>query len=363
MSIRITLSDNEFPPSIDFVEFVEKWISGSSMDGTSWAEFGWERVSSPTLQCLDAEVLQRLDLLTEGGAGAGYVARAYELFVALLIGDAAALKGIHEKFRFILVVGIPRSGGKYLTKQLFRALGRDPMAVPAVLGHDGFPDARPWQFDEAGNSWMNTLQAIAEYLTMVEMYFGDARDQNGAIVVPKKATKAVYAAGLFHTALGPLTEGIITIRHPVPCCISTYEAAGGLPGDGRFAVRGNIEGFCARELAELGFGTEDVSGMDYFDAYLQYWESYHTRLAIDAAAISRNCQVLPYGGERYIRIAREFSERFGTAEYWIEPFHVRERDSLHSHWYGRSESAVERVAQQWERVGLEFPVADIAEAH
>ena len=160
-----------------------------------------------------------------------YVSRAYELFVALLIGDIAPLRAVQDRFRFFLVVGIPRSGGKYLTKQLFRALGHDPKAVPEVLGHDAFPDAGPWRFSKSGNGWMSSLQTMAEYLTMVEIFFGDRNPGGGTIVVPKKMMKAPYAAGLFHTALGVSTEAIVTVRHPVPsvCPHATKQVADFLP--------------------------------------------------------------------------------------------------------------------------------------
>ena len=359
MSVRITLTDDVFPPSSEFIDFLEKWISKEPFDGTNWAEFGHERVKMLGRPASTRNLLERAERLTQGDEGGHYVSRAYELFVALLVGDTAALQPLQEKFRFILVVGTPRSGGKYLVKQLFRALGHDPKAVPEVLGHDGFPDAGPWRFGNSGNGWMISLQTMAEYLTMVEMFFGDASPHGGSIVVPKKAMKAVYAAGLFHTALGSSTEGIITIRHPVPSCVSTYEAAGGLPRDGLFAARGNIEKFCARDLIDFGFAREELERMDYFDAYLRYWENYQVWLAMSSAAIAGKRQLLAFGAERYMLEARQFAGRFGAGGSPIEPFQIRKRHSPHPHWMERAEPSLRRVCEQWERVGLEFPIEEI----
>ena len=182
-----------------------------------------------------------------------HLGRAYELFVALLIGDVDTIRAVQQRFRFVLVVGAPRSGGKYLTKELFRALGYDPSRVPAVLAHDGFPEAAPWRFDQAGNTWVESLHTMAEYLTMVELFFAAADRHEDHIVVPKKATKAAYAPGLFQSVLGAGGEGVITIRHPVLACISTFESAGGLPPDHRFVQRGNIERLWARDLLSAGF--------------------------------------------------------------------------------------------------------------
>ena len=211
---------------------------------------------------------RKQEKLIDGDEGMRYVSRAYELFVALLIGDIAPLRAVQDRFRFFLVVGIPRSG-RVPYEAAFCALGHDPKAVPEVLGHDAFPDAGPWRFSKSGNGWMSSLQTMAEYLTMVEIFFGDRNPRGGTIVVPKKMMKAPYAAGLFHTALGVSTEAIVTVRHPVPSCISTYEAGGGFPPDGRFASRGNVEKFCARELGDLGFTPAEMETMDYFGAYLR----------------------------------------------------------------------------------------------
>ena len=44
MSVRITLTDDVFPPSSEFIDFLQKWISNEPFDGTSWRQFGSERV-------------------------------------------------------------------------------------------------------------------------------------------------------------------------------------------------------------------------------------------------------------------------------------------------------------------------------
>lgn len=334
MSVHISLTAAEVPPSAEFVDFLENWVSGQPFDGTTWSEFGRERVNADRR----ADVLERIERIIDDPEGERQVARAYELYVALLIGDVATLRAVHERFRFVPVVGIPRSGGKYLVKQLLRDHGHDPATVPEALGHDGFPHAEPWRF-----GWTRTLRAMAEYLTMVEIFFGGDR----TATVPKKATKAVYASALFRTALGVPAEGVITVRHPVPACVSTYETAGGPPAGGRFAVRGNIERSCASELMSLGFSRAELQRLDYFDAYLRYWENYHVRLAMESAAIAGAFRIVP----------------FGTTPYpSAEEFHLREERVPRSDWMERAEPALRRVAQQWERVGLEFPSAEIGAA-
>ena len=216
--------------------------------------------------------------------------------MALLIGDPVPIRALRERLQFALVVGIPRTGGKYLTKALLRATGHEPTTVPAVLAHDGVPDAGPWRFDRHGNGWVESLHSMAEYLTMAEAFFGTGAGARDArpVIVPKKATKLAYAAGLHASALGPVAAGVLTVRHPVPTCLSTAGTGGGLPADGRFAVRSNIERFCARDVMDQGVTRDDLAALPYFDVYLRYWEAYHLRLAMSAAVV----RTLPDRGVR-----------------------------------------------------------------
>ena len=75
--------------------------------------------------------------------------------------------------------------------------------------------------------------------------------------------------------------------------------------------------------------------------------------------IARTCEVVAYGAERYTQRARQFAERFGALGSSIEPFHVQDRRSVHPDWMERAEPSLRRVSEQWERLGLEFPIADV----
>jgi hypothetical protein len=362
MSVRITLTDSHMPPSEQFLEFIDLWLAGVEFDGSTWATYGQERPERLGRRLSPETSYQLRQRIADSDAGMRHLGRAYELFVALLIGDVDAIRAVQQRFRFVLVVGAPRSGGKYLTKELFRALGHVPSRVPAVLAHDGFPEAGPWRFDQSGTTWVESLHTMAEYLAMVELFFGAADRHEDHIVVPKKATKAAYAPGLFQSVLGGSAEGVITIRHPVPSCISTFESAGGLPADHRFVPRGNIERLWARDLLSAGFSDYEIADMDYFDAYLRYWEDYHVRLAMSGSNVTRHYRVVAYGAERFMREARRNADRFGSLAAKVEEFHVHDdRRERHPEWIARAESALRRVGDQWARVGMAFPLDEIAE--
>ncbi len=361
MSVRINLTDSHIPPSEQFLEFLNTWLAGAEFDGSVWATYGQERPEQFGRRLTRSIALAGRARISESETGMRHLARAYELLVALIIGDVDAIRAVQQRFRFVLVIGLPRSGGKYLTKQLFRALGHNPRLVPAILAHDGFPEAGPWWFDRSGNAWIQSLHTMAEYLTMVELFFGAANKHGDHIVVPKKATKAAYAPGLFEAMLGAGAGVFVTIRHPVPACVSTYEAAGGLPADRRFSQRNNIERLWARDLIAAGFSDREIANMDYFDAYLRYWEDYHLRLAMAGGKITRQCQVVAYGAPRFMREARQSADYYHCVDPTIETFHVRDQHDRHPEWVARAEQSVRRVDEQWKRVGLTFPLAEVAE--
>src|SRR5262249_17751007 len=161
--------------------------------------------------------------------------------------------------------------------------------------------------------------------------------------------------------LGDGSDGIITIRHPIPACISTFESSGGLPADHRFVQRGNLERLWARDLLSAGFSESEIADMDYFDAYLRYWEDYHVRLAMGGANLTRHYRVVPYGAERLMREARRNANRYGSSSANVEQFHVHDRHDDHPEWIARAEPALRRVGDQWTRIGMAFPLDEIAE--
>jgi hypothetical protein len=232
--------------------------------------------------------------------------------------------------------------------------------VPSVIAHDGFPNITPYVLADGHNTHTFVTQQMAEYLAMVEVYFTRARRVDGYTVVPKKATKAAYQGAFFNSVLGPHTEYIVTLRHPVAACISTYEKSGGLPLDGRFDARGNIEEWIKRDLVWLGADEGSLLRGDYFEIYLRYWENYHRLLAFSGLAANRNWTIVAYGKESLTTLAEKLHARFGSAAAPGE-FKVFDKRSRHRGWSGKAEQAIARVAQAWALAGLRFPVDEVME--
>ncbi|MGD8379387.1 MAG: hypothetical protein PVJ40_06550 [Gammaproteobacteria bacterium] len=360
MGVEIKLTDREFPVSPVFVDFLVHVIEQRPFEGAQWHDQLSEELSSEHKEII-ARAGENAERVMATEVGQRYVGRAYQLFVALLSGDFAAIRDIQFRFHFINIIGVPRNGGSYLTKEAYRALGYDPETVPNVIAHDGFPEAGPFRFHSGVNSWVSSLQTMAEFLTMVEIYFGKARQHTGKIPVPKKLLKGPYAGGFFHQILGESVENILTVRHPATSAISTYEKSGGLPESGRFEVRGNIEDWVRRDLLYTGSTLEQIAEMDYFDAYLRYWEQYHIYVATTGLSANRNIQIVPYGAKRMQRISQRFHNRFESDATPTE-FKVFDKRDRHPDWLVQAAPVVRRVAEVWDRVGLDFPLDEVMEA-
>jgi hypothetical protein len=359
MGVEIKFSDRDLPVSPGFIDFLHHHIERRTVD-TSWHDQRSEVLVPADFESRLKHAESVADDVLQHPVGQRAIYRAYELFTAMLLGQSDKLAAYQGRYRFICVVGCPRHGGTYLTKHLFAAVGMEPGAVPNMIAHDGFPDATPFLFAPRHNSLTAMMYQTAEYFAMVEVFFAQANTLDGRVVVPKKATKAAYHGAYFLDMWGADTECIITLRHPVAACISTYEKSGGLPADGRFAVRSNIEEWAQRDNLIAFADADAVQRQDYFDIYLRYWEQYHLQLALTGLSAARNRTVVAYGKERMMACARHYAERLG-APGPVEEFAVLDSRGRHRDWCLRAELVIRRVAGVWQQVGLGFPLDEIME--
>jgi len=359
MGVDIKLSDRDLPASPVFIDFLHRRITGAGAEA-SWHDQVSEELVPGNFEKRVEHARGVAESVIAHPLGQKVILRSYELFTAMLTGNEAKLKAFHDRFRFIVVVGCPRHGGTYLTKQLFRALGHKAETIPNVIAHDGFPDSSPFFFGEGINSNVHTMLQTAEYLAMVEEYFGDRQPIDGKIIVPKKATKAAYNGAFFRTVFGEDAEYIFTLRHPLASCISTYEKSGGLPDDGLFRNRSNIEEWARRDLMVSGIPEAGVDHMPYIDAYLGYWRYYHRQLADTGFASVKNLQCLAYGRERLMVLADQFNRRFGISNV-VEDFQVKRKGDRHPDWMPRADAALHQIGALWGAQGLQFPLAELSE--
>lgn len=355
MGLEFKLTDRELPASPAFIHFLARHLGvGRPASREIWDDQRSEVLVGAAGNA-EAEAARAADAVMAMPRGRELVARAYGLLCALLIGDSESVRELVVRFHFVTVIGIPRTGGSYLTAELYRAIGMPPASVPQAIAHDSFPTIGPFELRDGENTWVTSLKTMAEYLTMVECHFEGAEPRHGGrIVVPKKLTQGAYAGAFVRQLLGERAEHILTVRHPAAACLSTYEKSGGLPPGGRFAVRSNIEAWCRRDLGFAGISAERLSTMDYFEAYLRYWELYHLMLAgtgLPGALV----RVAAFERGQLTALAQRFHTEFAGGGQAAE-FDVSQRArQLHPEWLERARPAIERVAAQWSTMGLAFP--------
>ncbi|WJW75201.1 hypothetical protein QVG61_12005 [Thiohalobacter sp. IOR34] len=359
MGLEIKLTDTQIKPSKDFIDFLFRLRSGEKFK-ENWFDQLSERLKPGSAQQVE-ERLRRL----EGQHLADPVIKeallkSYNLTVALLIGETAMVKRFLAPYRFIFVVGCPRSGGSYLTKQAYMALGHDPERIPGLIAHDGFPKAWPFYIGSGHNQHTDMARYLAEYLVMVELFFAHRENPGQHTIIPKKDINAAYHGAFFNQVLGQNTEYILTIRHPATSCISTYEKSGGLPENRKFAVRSTIESFIQRDNTFTGADAHDLLRQDYFDVYLRYWEQYHYNLALTGLCTNRQHQVVAYTRDSMIDSAQAFYSRF-SSDGSAEPFKVFNKKGRHPNWIKKAENAIYRVRDVWKLAGLDFPLEEIME--
>jgi hypothetical protein len=352
-----SLSSEDLPLSPIFIDFLSRRLDRAPVADESWFDQISEALSNHGA-AMRRTARARLERLILDETAQDAIGRVYRWFCDLATARISALEDLHKRYQFILIVGLGRTGGSYLTGELYSAMGFDPAMIPTVIAHDGFPEAEPLALNQSGNPSITSLLSLGEYLTMIEMYFG-SNTTDLPIKVPKKLTKGVYAGGLFNFVFGDTAEYVITIRHPIASCVSTYEKSGGFPMDGLMKSRSNIEVWIKRDLMLAGVHASEVDRMDYFAAYVRYWEQYYINLAMSGLSANRHRVVIPFGKAYMEETARSWHVRFGSDRDHSMFYSPGGMNQRYPQWVKRSQEAIERVAAVWLLMGLPFPLDEI----
>lgn len=359
MAIEITLTDREIPASPFFVDFVFRYVSGKPHETADWGENENNNNGFGLDNLVDSSYVNRLtELVMADELGRECVKMAYDIFFLLLIGDTEKLQAIFANYKFLFIVGVPRSGGAYLTKEALRAVGCDPRSIPYGIVHDIFPVVVPFGLTGKINTWTSMLQSFAEYLAMLKIYFGD----QDSIIIPKKLINIVYDSNFVYELFKDVATYVVTVRHPATAAISTYTLSGGFPSDGKFKVRSSIEGLIAGDLRRSGLTELDIFELDYFAAYLIYWERYYSYIAKGALAEKGRARLVPFVKDCLQDAGLSFHMNSGSAISGHAEFHVYDRRREHPEWIERSLPVINRVADLWGAVGMDFPKREILAA-
>ena len=124
MGVEIKLTDKELPVSPVFVDFLAHIVDGRQFEGAGWHDQLSEELSNDHVRVME-KAQENAGRIMASEAGQRHVARAYQLFLALMTGDFDQIRDIQFKYHFINIIGVPRNGGSYLTMEAYRALGFD----------------------------------------------------------------------------------------------------------------------------------------------------------------------------------------------------------------------------------------------
>ncbi|MBU2721412.1 hypothetical protein HF563_19065 [Acidithiobacillus ferridurans] len=291
-----------------------------------------------------------------------------QLGLALLSGHYPVVRQYLQDDHFLFVVGYPRSGGSYLTKELLRGIGLEHTRVSEALAHDGFPEIRSHWYGpgHAGKPYFHLQDSVfqvAEFLVIAHLYYRRKASAllSGQWVIPKKMHKLVYWAGSLKMLLGQgAAHYLVTIRHPIPTAISIYEKCGGLPTDGYFPAqpRSAIERWVYDDLIWLGHADQDIAHMDYFQAVTQSWTAFYLQMASSGIFVGPHAEevsLLPYGQERLEGVIHHYRQQQGSART-VEPFLTHDKaQSVAPEAVAQGDAAVAAVQAAWQALGLSFP--------
>lgn len=286
--------------------------------------------------------------------------------IALMAGDYPMVRRYLEAIRFAFVIGYPRSGGSYLTKELLRTLDLDHTRVSEALAHDGFPELREvwydWGHDRPYFFLQDAIFQTAEFLVISNLYYQKktVKHTHGYWLAPKKMHKLVNWAGSFKMLLGQgRADYLVTIRNPLPTAISIYEKSGGLPDDRRFPAhnpRSAIERWILGDLMMLGYPLDQIANLDYFDAVQVSWSQFYARMATSGLFLGmrEEIRLLPYGSETLQGVVKDYRTRYSNRTP-PEPMLIHDKAGLHPYWHAGAVAAVDAMTALWRSMGLTFP--------
>jgi hypothetical protein len=365
MKIRINL---DLTPSQWFVGILAELNERYS----DWSDGSYDWAAQTTDFLHSPEPLPQFDdSIFETPLSRRAVSDVLQVMIAVVGGDHEGLRRYLEPIRFAFVIGYPRSGGSYLTKELLRTVGLDHAKVSEALAHDGFPEVSDvWFATLPGERYFHLQDSIfqlAEFLVIASLYYRlkTQRHPHGYWLAPKKFHKIVNWAGSFKYLLGPgRADYLVTVRNPLPTAISIYEKSGGFPKNGRFPVeapRSGIERWVIRDLVTIGHSLAEIAEMDYFLAVQRSWSAYYARLATSGLflGLRDEPQLIGYGAAALEATIQGYRSRHLNPTS-VEPVLIHEKAQEHSRWIAPAEEAVDAMSRHWAGLGLAFPELTLA---
>jgi hypothetical protein len=358
MGVSLTFTDEQFTLAPLFMDFLYRHFHGGFAD-QRWHDQLSEGLSQD--ENVQRTAVEQAENMMRDPRAQKAVLRSYELLSAFLTGNSEQLKPFHYRYNFICVVGAPRHGGSYLTKQLFRALGYDagagaqcdrPRRLPRCDALRFRPGLQRLHADDAqhGRVPVHGRTVLRQCARLRQHDPGAEESDQGGLPGRIFRPRAGAQRGVHHHPAPPGAGrdlDLREIRRPA--------------GQWTFAVRGNIESWVRRDNIYAGMPEGKAEQIGYFDAYLSYWEHYHYNLLLTGLRLNPKWRVVAYGKERLEGLAAGLFRASATASKPDE-FKVFDKRAKHPDWMRQAEPVVRRVSDVWRQAGVDFPFDEVMEA-
>lgn len=335
--------NTKIAPSSDSLVILADLLGTDQPDGS----YDWADQTNDFLHSRDAAPKLTKDALLSDEAKEVF-AEIVQVFGFLQSGNLKAVHEYIQNVRYQFVVGFPRTGGSYLTKEMLRNLGYDHTKITESLAHDGYPSLSPSLLN-AGRS----LFSLAEFIVVSKHYF--AKNQGETIIIPKKFPSA---ASHFHEVaqiFGSSAEFLITLRHPLPTALSAADKAGSRLEKFPEKTRSAIEGMVARSLAMRGVR---AAGMNYVVAFSAAWLHFYESM-IDSGLFAPRPQgskvtVLLYGSVSYETAVKNHAKQYAV-DREPEAFFTRPCEAESA----AADGAVDLLRKKWGIYGRQLPKMEV----
>ncbi len=276
--------------------------------------------------------------------------RVNELFARLVENPRETIREEFPGTKFYFILGVPRSGGHYLLRNLLQIEGWDLRTFVYGMISDFCPSGRSMLNLHTEEGELFALYEVAQMLTWMEEAYGDV-DR-----VYKKQTVFSFAVPWLDAIFGDQAHYLVTVRHPVTALESKIDYDMEFEGN-MGSLLGSTNAEMERPRTVVLRGT-DVSEEEW--EQLPVWKRNTLRWLVQYTSIvdrgGPEGKVSPIRfGSSMDDFLADFAVELGVDEKQKEGFAPRKRG--HEAFVDRDfvQEALDRTQTVWSKHGYEFP--------
>lgn len=263
-----------------------------------------------------ADMMEKQKAVIEDPKGKELIAKCYDYFSKIINGKHKEIE-FAQKSKPIFIIGMPRTGGTYVTKQAFKALGMDYKKMTFSLAHDAFPSVKPNPYQMDINEYLRTCLDIACFIVMAEYEY--TTKDNPFPTFPKKSCNMLYHLGLF-SHIFPRAEYIFTHRDVGGIYGSIMDKRGSYKElDKKFNVSIVIDQFITELLISKNINNKAIFNSDYYSVFYEYYKHYHMTLLSSGLLNLKNLTWVNFNaimGDQVEKLFKKYDKDF-VAEKFI----------------------------------------------